>query len=156
MSNLRAVYWRERKMVIDTGSRIASRVRIEAASNISIGKNTYITYNVVLDGRGGLTIGDDVLIGFDSTILTLTHNYEDPFIPIRIQGFTRKQVEIGNDVWIGTRVIILPGVKIGDGAIVGCGSVVTKDVPTLAIIAGVPANIIGVRGEKAKKKTTKF
>ena len=59
-----------------------------------------------------------------------------------------KKVTIGNDVWIGTRVIILPGVTVGNGVIIGAGAVVTKDVPDMAIVGGVPAKIIKYRGKK--------
>jgi maltose O-acetyltransferase len=128
-------------------SRISHQVKIRAASGISIGKNTHITNRVILDGRGGLTIGDDVLIGYESIIMTATHNYQEPHTPIRLQGSSRKPVVIGNDVWLGARAIVLPSVTIGNGAVVGSGAVVTQDVPAYAVVAGVPAGVIGKRGE---------
>ncbi len=146
-SQLRSTYWRLFMKSLGENSKISHRVKISSAPQIAIGKNTHITNNVILDGRGGLTIGDDVLIGYESIIMTTTHNYKDPFTPIRLQGSERKQVSIGNDVWLGARVIVLPGVVIGDGAVIGGGAVVTKDVPALAIMAGIPAIKIGMRGD---------
>lgn len=148
MSILRAAYWRVRMKKVDIGTKIGANVRIECPEKITLGKNVFITYNVVLDGRGGLNIGDDTMIGFDSTIITFTHKFKDPNIPIRLQGATGFPVEIGKDVWLGTRVIVLPGVKIGNGAVIGSGSVVTKDIPDFSIAAGTPAKINGKRGEE--------
>lgn len=146
-SDLRAAYWRVFMKALGSSSKISHQVKIMAPSNISIGKDTHVTNKVILDGRGGLTIGDDVLIGYESIIMTSTHNYQNPDTPIRLQGSYRKPVVIGNDVWLGARVIVLPGVTIGDGAVVGSGAVVTQDVPVYAVVAGVPARVIGKRGE---------
>jgi len=77
-----------------------------------------------LDGYGGLTIGDDVLVGFERIIITHTHNHQDVDKPIRLQGFFTKPVHIGNDVWIGARVIVHTGVTIEDGTVIGSGAVV--------------------------------
>ncbi len=68
------------------------------------------------------------------------------------QGMRISEVVIGNDVWIGMRVIIMPGVKVGDGAVIGAGAVVTKDVPDFAIVGGVPAKIIRYRNSNEKDK----
>ena len=78
--------------------------------------------------------------------MTSSHNVESTFLPMNQQGSLPKQkVIIGDDVWIGTRVIILPGVRVGTGSIIGAGAVVTKDVPDYAIVGGVPAKIIKFR-----------
>lgn len=148
-SQLRATYWQPFLKSLGDGSKISHRVKLAAPENISIGRNTHITNSVILNGKGGITIGDDVLIGYESLVMTSMRNFSDRAIPIRQQGSVHKPVEIGSDVWIGSRVIILPGVKIGHGAIVGSGAVVTKDVPEFSIAAGVPARIIGTRGDAA-------
>lgn len=85
------------------------------------------------------------MMGPEVTILTHTHNIERTDIPMRQQGTIVKEVIIGNDVWIGMRSIIMPGVKIGNGAVIGAGAVVTKDVPDNAIVGGVPSKIIRYR-----------
>ena len=95
---------------------------------------------------GDITIGNNVMMGTNCIIYTVNHRFDDINIPMNKQGVQEsKPVVIGNDVWIGGRVTILPGVHIGDGAIVGAGGVVTKDVPNYAIVAGNPARIIKYR-----------
>lgn len=95
--------------------------------------------------HGPLKIGDNVMMGPNVTILTHTHIIDRTDIPMGQQGMRIAEVVIGNDVWIGMRVIIMPGIKIGDGAVIGAGAVVTKDVPDFAIVGGVPAKIIKYR-----------
>ena len=92
---------------------------------------------------GKVIIGDNVMIAPDCVIYVRNHESSRLDIPMCKQGSTEERpVVIGNDVWIGGRVIILPGVKIGDGAIVGAGSVVTRDVSEYDIVAGNPARVI--------------
>lgn len=123
-------------------------VNIERGANfsmggISIGSGSGLGINCAV--HGPLKIGDNVMMGPDVTILTHTHNIERTDIPMGKQGMREAEVIIGNDVWIGMRVIIMPGVKVGDGAVIGAGAVVTKDVPDYAIVGGVPARIIKFR-----------
>lgn len=99
--------------------------------------------------RGGATklmlpkCGDNVMMAPDCIIYVRNHESSRLDIPMCEQGSTEERpVVIGNDVWIGGRVIILPGVKIGDGAIIGAGSVVTKDVSEYDVVAGNPARVI--------------
>ena len=120
--------------------------------NISLGDRAGISNSTIIDGRGGLEIGDDTIIGFQNIILTSTHEFERVDITIVQQGLYKKPVKIGKDVWTGCRVIILPGVIIGDHAIIGAGSVVTKDVQDWAIVGGVPARIIRMRNKKGKEE----
>lgn len=88
------------------------------------------------------------MMGPEIIIISGSHNFERTDISMREQGAPpRRAVVIGNDVWIGTRSIILPGVNIGSHSIIGAGSVVTKDVPEWAIVAGNPAKIIRFRNE---------
>ena len=115
-----------------------------SGQGISIGNNSGLGINCRV--RGPLTIGNDVMMGPDVVIMTNSHNFDRIDIPMNAQGSAiPKKVIIGNDVWIGTRVIILPGVTIGNGAIIGAGAVVTKDVPDMAIVGGCPAKIIRYR-----------
>ena len=87
------------------------------------------------------------MMGPDVVILTHTHKIADITIPMGLQGSEVKPVTIGNDVWIGMRSIIMPGVTIGNGVVIGAGAVVTKDVPDYAVVGGVPAKIIRLRNE---------
>ena len=113
-------------------------------SGIRIGDNSGLGVNCSV--RGPLEIGENVMMGPDVIIMTSSHNVESTFLPMNQQGSLPKQkVLIGDDVWIGTRVIILPGVRVGTGSIIGAGAVVTKDVPDYAIVGGVPAKIIKFR-----------
>lgn len=95
---------------------------------------------------GPVTIGSDVMMGPEVVIYTSGHEYSRTDIPIRKQGGTDvKPVVIGNDVWIGRRTIIMPGVTIGNGCVIGAAAVVTKDVSDYSVVGGVPAKIIKVR-----------
>lgn len=98
---------------------------------------------------GSVTIGRNVIMGPEVMIISAKHNYSDPFMAIRLQGTApERSVIIEDDVWIGARVIILPGRRIGRGAILGAGSVVTKDVPPYAIVGGNPAVVLKYRLDK--------
>lgn len=123
-------------------STLSFQTRIIEPARISVGNRTILPNWSVLDGRGGLRIGDDCMIGFENVILTSTHRSESVDIPMRDQGMYSAPVTIGDDVWTGCRVVILPGVTIGDHAIVAAGSVVTHDVAAWAIVGGVPAKQI--------------
>lgn len=96
-----------------------------------------------------VTIGRNVLMGPDVVVMTTSHAFENPDIPIRLQGSAPiLPIIIEDDVWIGTRVVILPGVRIGRGSIIGANSVVSKCVPAFAIVAGAPARYIRDRGDR--------
>lgn len=99
---------------------------------------------------GGVFIGNNVDIAQDVYIWSEQHDYNSPDY-----SSVCKPVIIEDYVWLASRVTILPGVKIGRGAVVASGAVVTKDVPSLAIVAGVPARIIGQRNKDALKYTQK-
>jgi maltose O-acetyltransferase len=89
------------------------------------------------------------MIGPDVAIFTMSHKYGRTDIPMDAQGYSYSKVRIGNDVWIGYHAIILPGVSIGDGAIIGAGSIVTRDIPPYTVAAGVPARVVRDRKENA-------
>lgn len=124
---------------IDHGAFFASGRDIELGDNSGIGINCRVT--------GPLTIGNDVMMAPNVTIVTQNHETSDLTIPMRLQTADKHKVTIGNDVWIGTNVIILPGITVGNGVIVAGGAVVTKDVPDYAIVGGNPARIIKYRTE---------
>jgi maltose O-acetyltransferase len=110
---------------------------------IQLGERNVINFGCLLDGRRyEIRIGNDVSIGPEATILTLGHDPQSPDFADR-----GGDVVIGERVWIAYRAIILPGVNIGDGAVVAAGAVVTKDVEPYSIVAGVPATEIGTRNQ---------
>ena len=114
------------------------------SSEVSIGDNSGIGVNCEVAPQ--VTIGNDVNKTPNTKIYTANHGMERIDIPMwRQESSPVEPVVIGNDVWIGARVIILPGVHIGDGAVIGAGSVVTKDVEPYCIVAGNPAKLIRKR-----------
>ena len=128
-------------------STISTNVKMLDPKQICIGNRVGIARDVVLDGRGKLKIGDDTLVGFESVILTSTHNSNRIDIPINKQGMFFAPVIIGTDIWIGARAIIMPGVTIGDGAVIGANAIVTKNVDNYTVVGGVPARFIKNRNE---------
>jgi len=114
--------------------------------DISIGNNSGIGINCRV--AGPLEIGDDVMIAPNVSIFTQNHETENIHRPMRLQTAPKKKVTIGNDVWIGANAILLPGVTVGNGAIVAAGAVVTKDVPDFAVVGGNPAKVIKIRTQK--------
>ena len=116
---------------------------IRAPETITIGSGVSIGPKVLLDGRKGLTIGKSVVIGYEAIIWTLHHDYND--LLFRGKG---APVTIGDYAWICSRSIVLPGVSIGEGAVIASGAVVTKDVPPFAVVGGIPARVIGYREKK--------
>lgn len=121
---------------IEKGARFDSQVSL--GNNSGIGINAFISAHV--------TIGNDVMMGPDCMIFTSNHGSSDLSAPMWQQPFTEpKPVVIEDDVWIGTRVVILPGVHVGTGSIIGASSVVTHNVDPYSVVAGNPAKLIRYR-----------
>lgn len=140
---LRRFFYRLAGIKIGKGSTIHTGARFYNPRNIFIGEDTIVGEEAVLDGRAKLTIGNHVDIATEVMIYNSEHNIEDPnFLA------TEAPVVIEDYVFIGPRVVILPNLKIGRGAVIAAGAVVTKDVPSYAIVAGMPAKIIGERKNK--------
>lgn len=121
--------------------QIRPRVHFECIENISVGNNVSFNYNGFINGCGGINIGNNCLFGPGLTIITANHNFQGSK-NVRSLGHLKKPVFIGNNVWIGSNVIILPGVRIGDNCVIGAGSIVTKDIPANKVVVGNPAKII--------------
>ncbi len=115
---------------------------------ITIHDGAGLNIRTYLDGNGEIEIGPNVLLSPGVQVLSGNHVFDDPRVPIRYQGTAYGKVTIGDDCWLGTNVIVLPGVDIGRGAVVGAGAVVTKDIPPFSIALGVPAKVVGQRGSK--------
>ncbi|KAA3645082.1 MAG: acyltransferase [Chloroflexi bacterium] len=127
--------------------RILERVTIEYPKGLNIGRGSGLNYGTWVNARGGVTIGDNVIIGPYCLIHSANHQMDNLKVPIQQQGFEEKEVLIGNNVWLGARVTVLPGVTIGDNAVIGAGAVVTKDIPPDAIAVGNPANVQRLRSD---------
>ena len=130
--------WCARRIATSVGKNVNIEKGALFYSKLTIGDNSGIGVNCVIHGE--CHIGKDVMMGPECIVFTRNHLFDDVTKPMNTQGFEEeKPVYIGDDVWIGSRVIILPGVKIGDHSIIGAGSIVTKDIPQWAIAAGNPA-----------------
>jgi len=114
----------------------------DVIGNVKIGRHCFVSRDTVLDPTAHIIIGDGVVIGPQVLFLTATHDISGP---TRRAGSNRAApITVGNGVWIGARATILPGVHIGDGAVLGAATLVTRDVPANAIVGGVPARILRV------------
>lgn len=131
--------------------------------NVNIEKNALVPPGITIGDNSGIGmscrllsnvyLGSNVIMGPNCFFCTKNHEYSRTDIPILQQGYQPvKEIIVGNDVWFGQSVIVLPGIKIGNGAIIGAGSVVTKDVPPYAIVGGNPAKIIKFRNNVTKVK----
>lgn len=132
------------------GARIAPKVTVHFKCEVrdplglTVGQGTIIGDGAILDARNGLTIGANVNMSSNVSIYTLQHNHRSPRFDCEFPG-RRMSVEIGDRAWIGSNVTVLPGVTIGEGAVVCAGAVVTKDVEPYAVVAGIPAAQVSTR-----------
>lgn len=118
---------------------------ITPGKNLIVGDDVDIALEVLITTAGGVEIGDRTLIGYRTQIISSNHSIPSNRGRIFGSGHEEKKVVIDRDVWIGAGCLILPGVHIGEGAVVAGGSVVTRDVKPFAIVAGVPAKEIRER-----------
>lgn len=107
--------------------------------NLSIGTNVFINQGCHFMDLGGITIGDDVMIGPKVNLVSAGHPVEPAQ---RRNGIIAKPISIGNNVWIGAAATILPGVTVGDNAVIAAGAVVSRDVEANTLVAGVPARVL--------------
>ncbi|MBR3024544.1 MAG: sugar O-acetyltransferase [Oscillospiraceae bacterium] len=110
----------------------------DCGKNIHLGRNVFINSGCKFQDQGGIYIGDGVLIGHNTVLATLNHG----ILPEERHDLIPKPIHIGNNVWIGSNSTVLAGVTIGDNAVIGAGSVVTKDIPENMIAVGCPARVI--------------
>ena len=123
---------------VDPSFRVFPPFYTDFGKNITVGKNVFINACCHFQDQGGITLGDNCLVGHNVVFATLNHG----FAPEERQSMLPAPIVVGRNVWIGTNSTILQGVTIGDNSIIAAGSVVTKDVPANAIVAGVPARFI--------------
>lgn len=134
----------------------ARRVCASAGKNLDIEKGSTFTSRVTIGDRSGIGrhcelhgevhIGNDVMMAPECVFYSVNHETSNTEVPMNAQGETDvRPIHIGNDVWLGRRVMVMPGVTIGDGCIIAAGAVVTKDIPSYSVAGGVPARIIESR-----------
>ena len=116
----------------------------DCGKNITVGKNVFINSGCRFQDQGGITIGDGTLIGHNVVLATLNHG----IAPDERHDLFPAPIHIGKNVWIGANATVLPGVTIGDNAVIAAAAVVTKDVPANVVVSGVPAKVI----RKTEKK----
>lgn len=135
---------------LDLGARnqIMHGVHFETGykGSIRLGNDCFVGAYAILNGHGGIEIGDNVLIAGQCHIIAGNHRFEDPDRPINTQGIDSRGIVIEDDVWLGAGVKVLDGVRIGRGSVVSAGAVVTRNVAPLSIMAGVPARFLRQRG----------
>lgn len=141
----RTVFYKCTLKKLGKGFRSRSGVMILGPELIEIGNDVHFNNDCWINGGGGITIGNNVIFGPRVIVHSSNHNFNRLDIPIMYQGHQHKPVIIKDNIWIGAGVIILPGVIVNNGAVLAAGAVVTKEVPENAIVAGVPAKIIGYR-----------
>jgi acetyltransferase-like isoleucine patch superfamily enzyme len=125
------------------------------SGSIYISENVFVGPYCVLYGHGGLKIGRDTMIAAHTVVIPSNHGYSDREKKISSQSSTNLGINIGEDVWIGCGVRILDGVSIGKGCVIGAGAVINKSLPDYSIAVGVPAKIIGKRGDTVEYSKNK-
>lgn len=128
---------------------IDRRVCIAGPENLVLGDDVVISQGVLMTTGGGIAIGNRVMLGYDSKLLSTNHIIPDSIDdPIRFSGHERLPITINDDAWIAANATITAGVRVGRGAVIAAGSVVTKNIPEGAIVGGVPAKLIRMRNCK--------
>ena len=136
-----------RKLTLGHDPRISPNAVFSNAERITIGARVNLGARCHLwagPGNGRIVIGDDVLFGPEVMVTAAGYRFDDGS-PVTEQPMDEADIHIGDDVWLGTRAIVLPGVTIGAGAIIGAGALVRSDIPPHAIAVGVPARVVGQR-----------
>lgn len=153
---LRVRYMAPRMKRAGSNLTILAGCRFRSIENLEVGNNVSIGFDNFLQAKGGLIIGNDVMLAPGVKIWSTNHDYADPDIPVEEQGHTDKPVVIGDNVFIASNAFILPGTTLPEGCIVSAGAVVGgKPYPPYAILAGNPARVIGYRGGRAPNAPTK-
>jgi acetyltransferase-like isoleucine patch superfamily enzyme len=132
---------------VGRGAILAAKPGVLGPGSIRVGRGTSIGEYANLRTEGAeLLVGDRCLVAQFVSLIATGHEFESATVPIAEQGVGKKAgVAIGDDVWIGAHSLVLPGVRVGRGAVVGGGSVVTADVPEYAVVVGNPARVVGRR-----------
>lgn len=134
---------------------IQENVLLFDEKNLNFGRNIHIGRGTEIMASGGVTLGNNVIISFNCVLWSIDHNYEGELLPYDFKRLC-KPIVIGDNVWIGRNSIVRGGVTIGEGAVVSIGSVVTRNVPPLAVVGGNPACLIKFRDVKRYEELKSF
>ena len=145
--NMNNKTWKPRLKHCGKDVKFHGWIEVSDPQNVSIGDGTSL-HSAFIQGTGGVTIGEYVHFGHKLTIYSANHRFEGAEALPYDAELIKKPVIINNYAWLGANVCVVPGVTIGEGAIVALGSVVTKDVPPLAIVGGNPAVVIKHRNKE--------
>ena len=135
---------------VDSSFRMCPPFYTDFGKNIIIGKDVFVNSGCHFQDQGGIEIGDGALIGHNVVLATINHDLN----PKANRKNHYKPVKLGNHVWIGSNATVLPGVTIGDYAVVAAGAVVTRDVPPMTVVGGVPAKVLKVIGKEGERYET--
>jgi acetyltransferase-like isoleucine patch superfamily enzyme len=136
-----------REIVAGPGLRMSPTVSLRNGSRIRLGRDVHVGERCCLwagDSAGTITLGDNALLA-PEVFITASNYATAPGVPVMYQDKIERDVVVGSDVWLGARVVVLPGVSIGSGAVVGAGAVVAHDLPAGCIAVGVPARVVAWR-----------
>ncbi|KRA46181.1 acyltransferase [Devosia sp. Root635] len=134
-------------LVLGEASWIAGHALVRG--DVEFGAHTTVNPYAMISGR--VRCGDGVRIASHVSIVGFNHGFDDPGVPIHMQKHESLGITIEDDVWIGANAVVLDGVRVGKGAVIAAGAVVSKDVPSMAIVGGVPARVVRYRGQSARK-----
>jgi len=135
--------WRLLGSSIDDDVVIGPRVRMRIPSNVTIGAGTLIAGRAWIDSWAPVRIGRNVLVNDDLLLLTASHLVDSPDFEADV-----RPISIGDHAWLPVRIIVLPGVTVGEAAVIGSGSVVSRDIPAYSVAAGSPARVTGERARR--------
>jgi acetyltransferase-like isoleucine patch superfamily enzyme len=134
-------------LVLGEQSWIAGHALVRG--DVEFGAHCTVNPYAMISGR--VRCGEGVRIASHVSIVGFNHGFDDPSVPIHVQKHESLGITIGDDVWIGANAVVLDGVSVGKGAVIAAGAVVSKDVPEMAIVGGVPAKVVRYRGQSARK-----
>ena len=135
-------------LVLGEQSWIAGHALVRG--DVEFGAHTTVNPYAMISGK--VRCGDGVRIASHVSIVGFNHGFDDPSVPIHKQKHESLGITIEDDVWIGANAVVLDGVTVGKGAVIAAGAVVSKDVPPLAIVGGVPAKVVRYRGQSAQAR----
>ena len=140
------------KVILREKSFIYEDVIIQGCGTLTLGKRSWIGYRSVIGVNESIEIGNDVMIAYNVNIIDTNHDFSRTDIPMMTQGIVTKPIRIEDDVWIGSKAVILSGVTIGKGSIIAAGTVVTKSVPPYSVVGGVPSRILYSRKNEGSEE----